>query len=361
MAEPTEPEAPERPEPVEEPEAPPPVSAVQAVARVIAGMSAVGKDQVNTQQNFKYRGIDDVLAALKPELGKHGVVIVPHVEERITEQRATRGGGILFVVHLRVRWRIYGPAGDYLEAVTWGEGTDSGDKATNKAQTGAFKYMLFEVFAVAGPQGESDADGTHPGDATDPKAWYGDNGWRGPDEHDQAVRTLKDHLAQLPEPARLTFKAWREGLRIDLNQALTKSEWQACEDKRKELAAASPEPPKAPVPDGADVVVNKAGEVVGRRGDPAGVEEVDGKLVCAFCKGNPCECEAANEASAPSSDAPSDKDEHEAGTDGAHPPCAFCGSTRTRKAEVGGKIRCMNATDCRRRAEEQKAKAAAGG
>lgn len=354
----TEPEAAPPPsEPVAEPEAPPEElpTVHQAIARVIAGMATVGKDQVNASQNFRYRGIDDVLAALKPELGRHGVVIVPEVEERVAEQRATARGGVLFVTHLRVRYRIYGPRGDHVEAVTWGEGTDSGDKATNKAMTGAYKYMLFEVFAVAGPQGESDADGSHPDATADPAQWYTDNGWRNADEHNQALRVLKEHLAALPEEARKAFRTWRESVPIDLAQALTKDEWKACDDKRAELAKVPDSPPVVGNPS-LDVVVNKAGVVVGRRGDPAGVLEVEGNgVVCSFCKSNPCECEAANEDTP--TEAPTGGEEDAEGT---HPACEFCGSTRTKKATVQGKVRCVAATDCRRRAEER-AKAASSG
>lgn len=119
------------------------------MGRVLADLPAIGKAQFNKQQGFAFRGIDDVLNALNPLLSKHGVFYLPDVIERVSSQRLTKGGGVMYEVNLHVRFRFYGPAGDYVEASGWGEGTDSGDKATNKAMTCAMKYVLFQVFAIS--------------------------------------------------------------------------------------------------------------------------------------------------------------------------------------------------------------------
>ncbi len=42
----------------------------------------VGKNKTNQQQNFAYRAVDDVMDALAPKLGRHGLIITPHVLER---------------------------------------------------------------------------------------------------------------------------------------------------------------------------------------------------------------------------------------------------------------------------------------
>jgi len=131
------------------------------MGRVLAELPAIGKNQKNVQQGFMYRGYDDVLNALNPLLGKHGVFVLPNVIERTEGERATARGGIMYVVNLHVKYRFYGPAGDYVEASAWGEGTDSGDKATNKAMTGALKYILFQAFAISTSE-NSDGDASTP-------------------------------------------------------------------------------------------------------------------------------------------------------------------------------------------------------
>jgi len=133
----------------------------EAMAAVMAELPAIPKDQLNTQQNFRYRGIDQVMTALHPLLAKQGIFFAPDVVERIDGTRPTRGGGTLYTVLLHVRYTFYGPGGDSFTASGWGEGTDAGDKATNKAMTGAMKYVLFQVFAV-GTDDAVDPDASSP-------------------------------------------------------------------------------------------------------------------------------------------------------------------------------------------------------
>lgn len=131
-----------------EAESPPPIHV--AMSRVLAQLPAIGKNQRNVQQGFNFRGVDDVLNALNPLLSEHGIVIVPHrVLGREAGTRQTARGGTMYEVSLHVRYRFYGPAGDFIEAEGWGEGTDSGDKATPKAMTGAYKYVLFQAFSIS--------------------------------------------------------------------------------------------------------------------------------------------------------------------------------------------------------------------
>lgn len=132
------------------------------LVRILAEMPAIGKTHRNTQQNFNYRSHDDVLTALNPLLAKYGVIIIPTVIERVVAQRTTRNNSILYEVNLHVRFRFYPSNVDpnvdrqgfktgesYVEASAWGEGTDSGDKSTNKAMTMAFKNVIAQVFAIS--------------------------------------------------------------------------------------------------------------------------------------------------------------------------------------------------------------------
>lgn len=131
----------------------------QDVANIVAELPAIGKDSVNTQQGYKFRGIETILEHLKPLLAKHGVFIVPTVLERVPATRQTKGGTNMYEVNLHVQFTFYGSEGDHFSASAWGEGTDMGDKATNKAMTGAFKSVLLQSFAIAGGE---DADETSP-------------------------------------------------------------------------------------------------------------------------------------------------------------------------------------------------------
>jgi len=63
-----------------------------------------------------------------------------------------------YEVNLHIRFTFYGARGDSVVASMWGEGTDMGDKATNKAMTMALKGVLAQSFAVS-TQESYDTDG----------------------------------------------------------------------------------------------------------------------------------------------------------------------------------------------------------
>lgn len=121
----------------------------ERLVAILADLPAIGKDSRNPQQGFMFRSHDAVLNALNPLLGAHGVFVVPNVLERLASHRQTRSGSVMYEVNLHVEFTFYGLGGDYVVATTWGEGTDSGDKSTNKAMTMAFKNALNQVFAVS--------------------------------------------------------------------------------------------------------------------------------------------------------------------------------------------------------------------
>jgi hypothetical protein len=124
-------------------------SVYERMIAIIDELPAIGKTQRNQQQNFMFRGHDDVMNALNPLLAKHGVFVVPNVLERIVSERTTSKGSTMYEVNLHVRYTFWGAQGDSFTASGWGEGTDMGDKATSKAMTMAFKYVVGQAFALA--------------------------------------------------------------------------------------------------------------------------------------------------------------------------------------------------------------------
>jgi hypothetical protein len=131
----------------------------QRLIAILAELPAIGKDAYNPQQSFHYRSHDQVLNALNPLLAKHGVFVTPYVLKRTTAERKTGGGKAMYEVNLHVQYTFYGLAGDSIESSTWGEGTDMGDKATNKAMTMAFKNVIAQVFAISTEE-SYDTDGS---------------------------------------------------------------------------------------------------------------------------------------------------------------------------------------------------------
>jgi hypothetical protein len=135
-----------------------------AICAVQADLAKEGiaKDRRNTSQGagFNFRGIDDVYNALAPLLSKHGLCILPRITERNVVERQGRSGGALFYTTIRAEFDFVCREDGSLHTVTtYGEAMDSGDKATNKAMSAAYKYACLQAFCIP-TEGDNDADAT---------------------------------------------------------------------------------------------------------------------------------------------------------------------------------------------------------
>lgn len=149
---------------------------VQALVAVKSDVGAVGKSERNQQQGFQFRGIDAVLNAVSPALIAHGVIVAPVATSadfgtvEVGSRRTPMG-------HCRVNvtYRFYGPAGDHLDVQVAAESMDSGDKATAKAMSVAYRIALLQALSL--PTDEPDPDSQSyersPASATD-HAWMAD-------------------------------------------------------------------------------------------------------------------------------------------------------------------------------------------
>lgn len=142
------------------------MSVYKAIAAVMSDLSKIGiaKNKTNSQQNFKYRGVDDVMNELAALLPKHGLVILPRVLKRDMVERVSGQGKALFYVWLDVEFDFVSvvDGSKHVVGPIVGEAMDSGDKGSNKALSIAYKYACFLAFcipteAVTDPDEESHA------------------------------------------------------------------------------------------------------------------------------------------------------------------------------------------------------------
>ena len=132
-------------------------AAISAVSEEISKVG-IAKDKRNDVQKFNFRGIDDVQNAISPLLAKHKLVILPRVISRDVIERLAKSGGALFFVTVEVEFDLVSAIDGSRHSVkTFGEAQDSGDKATNKALSAAYKYMAIQVFCIP-VEGQDDAD-----------------------------------------------------------------------------------------------------------------------------------------------------------------------------------------------------------
>lgn len=127
-----------------------------ALSAVMGDVQGIGKKQRNQDQNFNFRGIDAVMNAVGPALREHGVIVVPLAEDIKSETYETKRGTAMRNVTVRIRWCFYGPDGSSIEAVSYGEAADSGDKAVSKAHSVAYRTVLLQALCI--PTDEPDPD-----------------------------------------------------------------------------------------------------------------------------------------------------------------------------------------------------------
>jgi hypothetical protein len=120
----------------------------EAIAAIMADVGSIAKDKRNAAQGYNFRGIEDVYSAVHPLFIKHGVFSVPEVIAERSEERQGKSGGALIYRILTIRYTFFAKDGSSIQAVVIGEGMDSGDKASNKAQSVAHKYAIIQLLAI---------------------------------------------------------------------------------------------------------------------------------------------------------------------------------------------------------------------
>lgn len=143
-----------------------PTNVIQALARVMLELPGIGKDN-DSEQGYKYRGIEAITAHAQQLLGRYCVVFIPRVVERVTKE---------FQINSRpwtedqatITYTVYGPGGvdDHIEVGPLiALGRDNSDKGMNKCMTQAFKYALLQTLCIGDHKDDADGEEAHQGDA----------------------------------------------------------------------------------------------------------------------------------------------------------------------------------------------------
>lgn len=120
----------------------------EAISNVMADIGAVGKNNTNQFDKYKFRGIDDVMNALYPAMVKNHVFVTPEVLDSQREERASKDGKNMMYTILKIKYTFYTDDGSNVECVVIGEAMDRSDKSTNKAMSAGFKYACFQTFCI---------------------------------------------------------------------------------------------------------------------------------------------------------------------------------------------------------------------
>lgn len=121
----------------------------------------IGKNQQASAggANYRYRGIDAAMNEMSPILVNNKITVTPSYSELFVTERARDGGKFSRCVTVKGKFTFSAPDGSSVVAEAYGESIDTGDKATIKAQTVAFRTVLFQQFIVPLMSMDSELDG----------------------------------------------------------------------------------------------------------------------------------------------------------------------------------------------------------
>ena len=132
----------------------------QAMANILNDIDAISKSHqadMGKGGNYKFRGIDDMYNALHNSFGKHQVFIIPEVitcdietqeKEKAGWQGAPATKSLQYSCKVMLKVSFVASDGSMISAVGVGHALDTSDKATNKAQSSALKYVLMQTFLI---------------------------------------------------------------------------------------------------------------------------------------------------------------------------------------------------------------------
>lgn len=133
-------------------------AAIVAVQRQILAQGGIVKGNNNKQQGYKFRSIDDVYRVISPLIAECGLCILPRVLSHTMKERTTAKGTIMYHVVIEADFDFISIEDGSKHTVrTIGEAMDTGDKASNKAMSVAYKYACFQSFAIP-TEGTKDND-----------------------------------------------------------------------------------------------------------------------------------------------------------------------------------------------------------
>lgn len=109
-------------------------------------VGAIGKNQKNAHQGWKYRGIDDVLNVIGAALDRAEIVLT--CDHKLLAFEPNEGGkGFSAAVEV-IGTFTSTKDGSCITQKYLGQGTDPGDKAISKATSMAFKYLLLQGLQI---------------------------------------------------------------------------------------------------------------------------------------------------------------------------------------------------------------------
>lgn len=135
------------------------------IAKAANDMGAIAKDGKNKNQDFQFISESAIKAAVRKVSAKYGFTIFPKQIKNITRyERTTFRGGTLYFYDVMQEFVVTDGKEEMIGDMM-GTGSDTGDKAFNKAVTVALKNFEKQLFNVS-DKSENDPDSETPPETT---------------------------------------------------------------------------------------------------------------------------------------------------------------------------------------------------
>jgi hypothetical protein len=129
------------------------------MALVMGDAPTMIKNGQNVAQRYEYVTADDVKAAIRPLLKKHGIAVFSAMTDVTRETGTNKNGTHTVTVLAKMMFSLVcTETGECVNCEWYGEANDYADKAVNKAATAAEKYWLINTFLLSTTEPESDEE-----------------------------------------------------------------------------------------------------------------------------------------------------------------------------------------------------------
>jgi hypothetical protein len=120
---------------------------VTKICEAIKTLGAIPKTGRNDFHKYSYRKHEDIMTVLQPALSTRGLLMFSKIKTLLSNTVEGKEGKSRHIV-ISVVYTIT-DGKNSIDFMGIGEGIDTGDKASYKAQTGAMKYALNDMFLLA--------------------------------------------------------------------------------------------------------------------------------------------------------------------------------------------------------------------
>lgn len=165
----------------------------------------IGKNKQATGggANYRFRGIDDAMNEMSPILVNHGITVTPRYSDLTMTRYEREGGKFSHCVTVKGSFTFSADDGSSVVAEAYGESIDTSDKATIKAQTVAFRTVLFQQFVVPLMAMDTELDDYEPPSAPAEALAHAEKG----------MAAYEAYFKGLPKEDRLTLTPHHEELK----------------------------------------------------------------------------------------------------------------------------------------------------